>query len=45
VRPYKGAFSHEKAVDIIRKSRGSHFDPLIVDVFFDVNNLFAKVEP
>jgi putative two-component system response regulator len=32
-RVYKPAFSHEKAVAIIRESRGSHFDPDIVDAF------------
>ncbi len=30
-RPYKEAFSHEKSMDIINQSRGSHFDPEIVD--------------
>ena len=33
VRPYKEAFSHDKAVNIIKRERGIHFDPLIVDVF------------
>ncbi len=30
-RVYKPAFSHDKAMEIIRKGRGSHFDPDIVD--------------
>jgi putative two-component system response regulator len=34
-RPYKEAFSNEVAYDIIRKGRGNHFDPHIVDVFFE----------
>ena len=42
-RPYKSAFSHKKAVEIILESRGSHFDPQIVDVFNAVHDLFAKV--
>jgi putative two-component system response regulator len=32
-RPYKKAFSHEKAVEIIREGYGRHFDPKLVDVF------------
>jgi HD-GYP domain-containing protein (c-di-GMP phosphodiesterase class II) len=33
VRPYKKAFSHDKAMDIIRENRGRHFDPYLVDIF------------
>jgi putative two-component system response regulator len=32
-RPYKEAFSHEEAVEIIREEKGSHFDPVLTDVF------------
>jgi putative two-component system response regulator len=42
-RPYKKAFTHEKAVEIIKESRGSHFDPKIVDVFLEVSDLFKEV--
>jgi len=41
-RSYKDSFSHEKAVEIIKESRGSHFDPKITDVFLEVNNLFKE---
>ena len=34
-RPYKEAFSNEEAFDILRKGRKTHFDPKVVDVFFD----------
>lgn len=34
-RPYKEAFSNEEAFDILRKGRGTHFDPKVVDVFFE----------
>ncbi|MBN2601528.1 MAG: response regulator [Candidatus Marinimicrobia bacterium] len=34
-RPYKEAFSNEEAFDIIKKGRETHFDPEVVDVFFD----------
>ena len=36
VRPYKEAFSVEKALDLIRDERGSHFDPAVVDAFFEI---------
>ena len=42
-RPYKKAFPHEKAVEIILEGRGVSFDPQIVDVFLAVNNSFAQV--
>ena len=32
-RPYKKAFSHEIAVEIIVGDAGKHFDPILVDVF------------
>jgi putative two-component system response regulator len=34
-RPYKAAFSNEKACGILREGTGSHFDPRVVQVFFD----------
>ena len=39
-RPYRKAMSHEKAVEIIIKEAGTHFDPLIVDAFADVSHQF-----
>ena len=36
-RPYKKAFPHEKAVDIILEGKGTHFDPVLVDLFIEVN--------
>jgi putative two-component system response regulator len=33
VRPYKKAFTHEKAVEIIMHDAGTHFDPKIAEVF------------
>ncbi|MCL2044473.1 MAG: response regulator [Treponema sp.] len=35
-RPYKKAFTHEQAVEIINKDSGTHFDPKIVEVFLNV---------
>ncbi|MBO9609523.1 MAG: response regulator [Paenibacillaceae bacterium] len=35
-RPYKTAWTQEAAVAEIRKQRGAHFDPLVVDAFLRV---------
>jgi len=32
-RPYKEPFSHEESFAILQKDSGSHFDPLLVEVF------------
>jgi putative two-component system response regulator len=34
-RPYKRAFTHKEAINLIFKGKGTHFDPEIVDVFED----------
>jgi putative two-component system response regulator len=41
-RPYKGPFSHEEAVRIILEGRGTHFDPVLVDVFTNISDQFKK---
>ena len=43
-RPYKKAFSHVEAVNIIMNGAGKHFDPFIVKVFYDVNNEFLEAK-
>jgi len=42
-RPYKKAFTADEAVDIIMENSGSHFDPAIVKVFYEVRNKFKAV--
>nr|AGS52262.1 response regulator [uncultured bacterium contig00059] len=42
-RPYKPAYPHETAVEIISKGSGGQFDPKIADVFMKINGLFAEV--
>jgi putative two-component system response regulator len=32
-RPYKDAFSNEKAIGIMTQGRGAHFDPALFDIF------------
>jgi putative two-component system response regulator len=41
-RPYKKAFSHVEAVRIIVESRGTHFDPVLTDVFQQVADQFQR---
>ncbi len=42
-RVYKAAFSHEKAVEIIREGRGRHFDPDIVNAFEAIDEQFLAI--
>ncbi|MGL6166736.1 MAG: HD domain-containing phosphohydrolase [Fusobacteriaceae bacterium] len=42
-RVYKEGFSHEKAVDIIQKESGEHFDPDIVKIFLGFNEEFDNI--
>ena len=37
-RSYKNAFSHKEAMEVIKKSCGSHLDPKLVDVFLECEN-------
>jgi putative two-component system response regulator len=34
-RPYKPAFPNDEALQLLRDGKGKHFDPRVVDVFFD----------
>ena len=43
-RPYKTAFPHEKAIEIIYEGRGTQFDPLLVDLFVKVSERFMLGE-
>jgi len=35
-RVYKDAFSRDKALEIMLSGKGTHFDPLITDVFYEI---------
>lgn len=39
-RPYKKPFSHERAVEIISRDSGTHFDPKIIVAFWNVADDF-----
>ena len=41
-RPYKKAFTHEQAVNIIKEESGTHFDPSLVDLFCLFADKFKK---
>lgn len=43
-RPYKEPFSLEKSYGIIRESRGSHFDPDVVDAFFNIEDEILAIK-
>jgi putative two-component system response regulator len=42
-RPYKPGFDHETARQIILEGRGTHFDPLLTDVFERVHPEFGRL--
>ncbi|MBF0574004.1 MAG: response regulator [Desulfamplus sp.] len=43
-RPYKEPFSLEKSYQIIREGKGSHFDPDVVDAFFEILDEILKIK-
>lgn len=43
-RPYKKAFSIEKTSEIMHEGRCSHFDPRLIDLFFDNLDYFIYVK-
>jgi putative two-component system response regulator len=40
---YKPAFTHQQALDVMRKGRGTHFDPDVLDAFFEIEGKFAAI--
>ena len=43
-RPYKKALPVEKSLEIIKNSRGTHFDPDAVDAFFSIKDEILAIE-
>jgi len=43
-RPYKDPFPVEVALDIIKKDRGQHFDPNVIDVFLENIDEIVKIK-
>jgi len=42
-RPYKEAFTHEVAAQTIKDGAGTHFDPVLVEVFCSIEDEFAQI--
>jgi response regulator RpfG family c-di-GMP phosphodiesterase len=42
VRPWRTAYSHEQAVDMIKQGAGKHYDPEVVDAFVAVSGEFRQ---
>lgn len=42
-RPYKDAWSVDKAVELLKEERGRHFDPQIVDIFLRCKDDVMKI--
>ena len=42
-RVYKAAFTHDEAKNIILESKGTHFDPDIVDAFINIEDKFIEI--
>jgi putative two-component system response regulator len=43
LRPYKKSFTHEEAAAIIAQGKGTHFDPVLVDLFISVADKFQVI--
>ena len=41
-RPYKKAFTHEEAVQIILDGKNTQFDPVLIDLFKDISGRFRE---
>ncbi|MBF0542684.1 MAG: two-component system response regulator [Nitrospirae bacterium] len=42
-RVYKPPFSHKKSTQIILEGKGTHFDPVLVDAFLELEDTFRKI--
>jgi putative two-component system response regulator len=42
-RSYKKSYTHEEASEIISQGKGTHFDPVLVDVFISVADKFQNI--
>jgi len=42
-RVYKEAMTHQQAINIIKDGKGKHFDPLLIDLFLDIEHQFFAI--
>lgn len=43
-RPYKQAYTNEQAWEIMREERGRHFDPQLLDLFFELKDEVLAIQ-
>ena len=43
-RPYKDPFPREKCFDFLREGRGTQFDPMVIDAFFDCADEIVEIQ-
>jgi putative two-component system response regulator len=43
LKPYKKSYTHEEAAEIITQGKGTHFDPVLVDLFTSVAHKFQTI--
>ena len=43
VRPYKSAFSHQEAEEMILSGSGAHFDPMVIAAFVKCQPRFVEI--
>ncbi|OOZ39447.1 two-component system response regulator [Solemya pervernicosa gill symbiont] len=43
-RPYKKAWSVQEAFDEIERTKGKHFDPQLVDLFFSIQDVILEIK-
>jgi putative two-component system response regulator len=43
-RPYKPAFPNEEALQLLKDGKGKHFDPRVVDVFFECLDEILRIQ-
>jgi putative two-component system response regulator len=43
VRPYRRAYSHAEAIELMKEERGKHFDPDVLDAFLRIEGEFRVI--
>lgn len=42
-RVYKNSMSHQEAMEIMIEGKGSHFDPMLIEAFIEVEPVFSQI--